>query len=117
MSTSRYWLNYRHSANVMSMYRILRRLGFPDSNIILMLSDDHACNPRNPFKGTLFSNESHATNVYGDEVEVDYRGYEVTVDNLLRVLTGARRGSSGWGARGAAPAGWKQPASRRSSAA
>jgi hypothetical protein len=26
--------------------------------------------------------------VYGDDVEVDYRGYEVTVENLIRVLTG-----------------------------
>lgn len=26
--------------------------------------------------------------MYGDDVEVDYRGYEVTVENFLRVLTG-----------------------------
>ena len=26
--------------------------------------------------------------VNGDNVEVDYRGYEVTVDNIMRVLTG-----------------------------
>lgn len=36
----------------------------------------------------VFNNESHALNVYGQDVEVDYRGYEVTVENFIRVLTG-----------------------------
>jgi phosphatidylinositol glycan class K len=27
---------------------------------------------------------------YGSAIEVDYRGYDVTVENFLRVLTGAR---------------------------
>lgn len=89
VSTSRYWLNYRHSSNIMSIYRTVKRLGVPDSNILLMLADDHACNPRNPWKATVFNNESHSINVYGDSVEVDYKGYEVTVENFLRVLTGA----------------------------
>lgn len=53
-----------------------------------MLSDDMACNPRNPRPGTIFNNEKENVNVYGDEVEVDYRGYEVTVKNFIRVLTG-----------------------------
>jgi phosphatidylinositol glycan class K len=26
--------------------------------------------------------------IYGDNIEVDYRGYEVTVENFIRVLTG-----------------------------
>ena len=26
--------------------------------------------------------------MYGDDVEVDYRGYEVTVENFVRLLTG-----------------------------
>ncbi|VDP60415.1 unnamed protein product [Schistosoma mattheei] len=27
-------------------------------------------------------------NLYGEEIEIDYRGYEVTVENFIRVLTG-----------------------------
>lgn len=49
VSTSRFWFNYRHLANVLSMYRTVKRLGIPDSQIILMLPDDMACNPRNSF--------------------------------------------------------------------
>jgi glycosylphosphatidylinositol transamidase (GPIT) subunit GPI8 len=39
----------------------------------------------------VFNDADHALNLYGDDVEVDYRGDEVTVENLLRLLTGAPR--------------------------
>ncbi|XP_055497294.1 GPI-anchor transamidase isoform X2 [Leucoraja erinacea] len=86
--TSRFWFNYRHVANTLSVYRSVKRLGIPDSHIVLMLADDMACNPRNPKPATIFSHRNMELNVYGDSVEVDYRGYEVTVENFLRVLTG-----------------------------
>ncbi|KAH0876943.1 hypothetical protein HID58_064337, partial [Brassica napus] len=69
--TSRFWFNYRHMANTLSLYRTVKRLGIPDERIILMLADDMACNSRNQYPA-----------------QVDYRGYEVTVENFLRVLTG-----------------------------
>lgn len=43
-----------------------------------MLADDMACNPRNPKPATVFSHKNMELNVYGDDVEVDYRSYEVT---------------------------------------
>ena len=55
VSTSRFWFNYRHLANVLSLYRTVKRLGIPDSQIILMLPDDMACNPRNSFPGPFIS--------------------------------------------------------------
>ena len=69
-------------------YRTVKRLGIPDSNIILMLADDAACNPRNKFPGCVYANPGRNLDLYGDNIEVDYRGNEVTVENLLRVLTG-----------------------------
>lgn len=47
------------------------------SQIILMVADDMACNPRNPSPATVFNNADQQLNVYGDDVEVDFRGYEV----------------------------------------
>ncbi|XP_066985374.1 putative GPI-anchor transamidase [Macrobrachium rosenbergii] len=88
VDTSRFWFNYRHVANVLSMYRSVKRLGIPDSQIILMVADDMACNPRNPRPATVFNNAHQHINVYGEDVEVDYRGYEVTVENFVRLLTG-----------------------------
>lgn len=49
VATSKYWYNYRHIANTLSFYRTVKRLGIPDSNIILMLAEDVACNARNAF--------------------------------------------------------------------
>ncbi|KAF2892465.1 hypothetical protein ILUMI_13684 [Ignelater luminosus] len=88
VDTSRFWFNYRHVANVLSIYRSVKRLGIPDSQIILMIADDMACNPRNPSPATVYNNANQFINVYGDDVEVDYRGYEVTVENFVRLLTG-----------------------------
>jgi len=66
----------------------VKRLGIPDSNIILMLADDVACNPRNQFPATVYSSKSHPIDLYGENIEVDYRGYEVNVENFIRLLTG-----------------------------
>jgi len=35
----------------------------------------------------VFNNANQKLDLYGDNVEVDYRGYEVTVENFIRVLT------------------------------
>ena len=51
-----------------------------------MVADDLACNPR---PATVLTTLTRTlTRVYGDDVEVDYRGYEVTIENLVRLLTG-----------------------------
>ncbi|KAJ7122994.1 hypothetical protein C8R44DRAFT_876186 [Mycena epipterygia] len=69
-------------------YRTVKCLGIPDSNIILMLADDAACNARNKSPpGSVYANPGRELDPYGDNIEVDYRGYEVTVDNFIRVLT------------------------------
>lgn len=75
-------------ANTLAMYRTIKRLGIPDSNILLMLADDVACNPRNAFPATVYANSGRQMDLYGDSIEVDYRGYEVTVESFLRLLTG-----------------------------
>jgi Peptidase C13 family len=86
--TSRYWFNYRHVANTLSMYHTVKQLGIPDSQIVLMLADDMPCNARNPLRGQVYNDDNHKLNIYGDAVEVDYRGEEVTAASLLRLLSG-----------------------------
>lgn len=75
-------------ANTLAMYRTIKRLGVPDSNILLMLADDVSCNARNPFPAQVYANKDRKLDLYGDGIEVDYRGYEVTVESFLRLLTG-----------------------------
>ena len=64
------------------------RLGIPDSNILLMLADNIACNPRNPYPTSVFNDADQQTNLYDDIVEVDYRGYEVTAGSFLDLFHG-----------------------------
>ena len=47
VGTSRFWFNYRHVGNTLALYHAIKKLGIPDSNILLMLADDMPCNPRN----------------------------------------------------------------------
>ena len=42
-----------------------------------MIADDMACNARNPHPAAVYNNANQQIDVYGDDVEVDYRGYEV----------------------------------------
>ena len=69
------------------MYHTLKSNGVPDSNIVLMLADDLPCNARNSSPGSIFTERNHGANLY-ENVQVDYRGSEVTVANFLRVMTG-----------------------------
>ena len=88
VQTSKYWFNYRHSTNVLSFYRIVKALGIPDSHILLLLAHDHACDPRNAYQAAVYNDMSMTTNVYGEDIQVDYRGSEVTSENFQRILTG-----------------------------
>ncbi|TDH65082.1 uncharacterized protein CCR75_000640 [Bremia lactucae] len=88
VDTSRFWSNYRHIANALSLYHSVKRLGIPDSQIILMLADQMPCNARNCFPGQVFNSRTQKINLYGKNVEVDYRGSEVSVANFITVLTG-----------------------------
>jgi phosphatidylinositol glycan class K len=53
-----------------------------------MLADDVACDTRNKFPGNVWADANRAIDLYGDEIEVDYKGREVTVENVIRLLTG-----------------------------
>jgi phosphatidylinositol glycan class K len=87
VSTSRFWFNYRHPANSFSVYHAVKRLGIPDHQIILMMADDVACNPRNIEPGCVFNHYDRKISVYDKHVEVDYRDQDVTAETFLRVLT------------------------------
>ncbi|KAI9908458.1 hypothetical protein PsorP6_004029 [Peronosclerospora sorghi] len=53
-----------------------------------MLADQMPCNARNCFPGQVFNSRTEKINLYGKNVEVDYRGSEVSVANFIAVLTG-----------------------------
>ena len=88
VATSKFWFNYRHNANILSIYHTMKSLGVPDSQILVMLGDEMACNPRNAVPATIFNNRNREINLYGDDIQVDFRGADVSIDSFLRILTG-----------------------------
>ncbi|GLD99564.1 hypothetical protein PINS_up008290 [Pythium insidiosum] len=98
---SRGYDNYRHQADACHAYHVVRRHGIPEENVILMMYDDVASAPENPFKGRLFNkpttNDTHgsgAIEVY-EGCKVDYRGDDVTPEAFLAVLAGDSKASKG----------------------
>ena len=86
-SASRYWHNYRHGSNVMSVYQAARSEGgMSDDNIVLMLAESYACDPRNPLPGTLYNNADKAVNLYSCGSHPDVLGYELTAAKYTAVL-------------------------------
>ena len=103
VSTSQYFHNYRHVSNALSIYRAARRLGLPDSRIVLMLADDVPSDARNAAAGSMYNSGARQLDLLAPGVRVDYHGAEVGVESFLGVLTGvhppgtpaSRRMSSG----------------------
>ena len=90
VSSSRYWFNYRHFVNTLSIYTILKENGIPDDNIVLMLADEIPSNSRNPNKNGMYSKGITGHSLYNvsGTTEIDYRGNDVTVENLFHILLG-----------------------------
>ena len=94
VSSSRYWFNYRHFVNALSIYQILKENGIPDSNIILMLADEIPSNSRNPNKNDMYPKGIAGHSLYNESTEIDYRGADVTVENLFHILLGTTKDGS-----------------------
>ncbi len=88
VNASRFWLNYRHTANAMTLYHSLKRLGIPDARIILMHADCATCDPRTYRPGKTFYRPNDVYLDSDTEVEIDYRDMEVNAESVMRVLTG-----------------------------
>ena len=90
LGTSRYWYNYRHSANALAFYDLLRSNGYTDSNIILFTAHDHACDCRNIEQGKLFLDSSR-TDLYSKNPQIDFIGEQVTGEALTKLLSGRNK--------------------------
>lgn len=94
VSTSVTWQNYRHTANALTMYQNVKRLGIPSKRIILMLADDVAMNIRNPFPGKVYGDRDCKEDL-ARNVLVDYRNKEVTPKKFLQVMLDISLNSNG----------------------
>lgn len=99
VSSSRYWFNYRHTANALSVYQLLKRNGFHDDDITLMIADEWAVNPRNPAKNHIYNTAMDSLDgtsrggtrpsLQTEDTIIDYKSEDVTVEQFLSVLLNA----------------------------
>ena len=86
IGTSDNWANYRHQADALAMYQVLKRHGYDDSHILLIIEDNIAYHPNNLYQGVV-KVRPDGENVYQD-VTVDYKLSEVTVADLKEMMQG-----------------------------
>lgn len=90
VATSRDWPNYRHQADVLAIYRLLKDSGYSDDDIILIAEDDIAFHDSNPFKGTV-SVRPGGPDVHENAV-IDYRLSSLQPEDFTAILEGRKSG-------------------------
>jgi hypothetical protein len=81
------WENYRHQADILAYYQLLKKNNFTDDDIILIIADDLLFNTYNPFPGIIARDDRNPVNLY-DEVQIDYLLEELTHTDLKNILLG-----------------------------
>ena len=80
------WANYRHQADVLNVYQMLRRQGWDDDHIILVLSNDIAYDKSNSPQGEI------RTSTYGDDLYqsavIDYSTDTLKVSDISDIMLG-----------------------------
>lgn len=90
VASSTGWGNYRHQADVLNVYSMLKDFGWSDDDIILVMSDDIAYNQKNPYQGQIRVSED-GDNLY-DDVVLDYRLDDLTPSDICSILEGDEEG-------------------------
>ncbi len=85
---SKGWGNYRHQADVLAMYQILKSHGYTDDRIVLVMEDDIAHHSRNPQPGVV-QVQPGGENQYRD-VQLDYRLSDLQPQDIRNILNGKR---------------------------
>ena len=80
------WYNYRHQADILYVYNSLKKNGFTDDDIILIMRDDIANHAKNPDKG-IIRVSPNGENLY-QNIVIDYRADTLSVKDLEDILLG-----------------------------
>ena len=86
VASSAGWENYRHQADVLAIYQLLKLYGYNDNSIILIAEDDIAYNPANPNPGVIQVTRG-GDNVHKN-AQIDYKMSDLRSEDILNILTG-----------------------------
>lgn len=80
------WINYRHQADALAFYQMLKSCGYDDDHIIMIMEDNIANHPNNTRPGDVRVTPD-GENLYHD-VKVDYHLSDISVADLSNILMG-----------------------------
>ena len=80
------WTNYRHEADVLSIYQLLKQNGYDDDHIILVSSDDVANATKNTDKGAVRT-DPDGPNLREGAV-IDYKNADLSPQDIVNILKG-----------------------------
>ena len=80
--------NYRHLADVLNVYQLLKKNGFDDDHIILIADRSVADDKKNPEPGVVRTSPN-GPDLMADAV-IDYDAAQLTAADVARILTGQR---------------------------
>jgi ABC-type branched-subunit amino acid transport system substrate-binding protein len=86
ISGSTDWANYRHQADALAMYQVLKRHGYDDDHIMYISEDNIAYHAKNLHQGVV-KVRPDGENLYHD-VNVDYKLSELTFFDFGSIMTG-----------------------------
>ncbi|WP_296330509.1 C13 family peptidase [uncultured Treponema sp.] len=89
VAASNGWQNYRHQADALYLYQLLKKKTkiYNDDNIILILADDIAGSKRNKKPGEIYA-RLNGENLYTDDIQIDYLLSELTADDMVNIMKG-----------------------------
>ena len=82
------WSNYRHEADVLSIYQMLKANGYDDDHIILVSADDCADASENIDKGAVRT-DPNGKNLRQGAV-IDYKNADLTPQDICNILKGVK---------------------------
>ena len=82
------WKNYRHEADVLNIYQMLKAGGYDDDHIILVSADECADAPENSDKGAVRT-DPDGRNLREGAV-IDYRNADLTPQDICNILMGVK---------------------------
>lgn len=82
------WANYRHQADALAMYQLLKRHGYDDDHILFVIEDNIADNPRNLYPGVV-KVRPDGENVHTD-VHVDYKLSQLSFKQFSQLMQGKK---------------------------
>lgn len=87
VAASNTWENYRHQADILNIYQILKNLGYDDDHIVLIMEDDLVQNSQNPYKGEVRRYDEK--NLY-ENVKIDYKLKDLESGDITKILMGQK---------------------------